>query len=153
MDYSLLLGIHNCLSAKQGDLGIDPKHALTDDTFIPEDVTQTPVLPEGSPPNDNSYDFDSSFRAAAAAGDQGGGLTTATLSGSGGEDETTGDEVEGFAYGVEDSSGEVLLGAVKQQCSIAGSIPSLAELDLREDVYAILSDASNDFLCNCRQRQ
>ena len=51
-----------------------------------------------------------------------------------GEDDT-GDEVEGVYF-----DGEVQAGAISERSDVRGSLPSLGELDLTEDVYAILSD-------------
>ncbi len=120
----------------------------------------------GSPPKDATTEGDISFSMSTAAttgaesipctptpatssvaGDSAIVSTSPPLSaagdvqtaGSGGED--TGDEVEGYCL-----DGEVLAGAVST--SITGSIPSLAELNLKEDVYAILSSQSLVFLVN-----
>ena len=54
--------------------------------------------------------------------------------GASGEDDT-GDEVEGVYF-----DGEVHAGAISERSDVGGSVPSLGELDLTEDVYAILSD-------------
>ncbi|XP_063723783.1 phosphatidylinositol 5-phosphate 4-kinase type-2 alpha-like [Symsagittifera roscoffensis] len=153
MDYSLLLGIHNCQSAKQGDLGID-QHALTDDTFLPDDMASS--QPHGGSPTNEQFELESSFnrsggldREPLQAGDPPVAHTQQLLSTSpsagnpdllptlsGGEE--TNDEVEGVCI-----DGEMLAGAVKE-CSITGSIPSLGELDMKEDVYAILSNGNKE---------